>query len=134
MTDDAPTRLAAAFYEALAAGDNRRAAELLGPRVAFFEAPGKPFARADGPSRGGDEAVRRMLAPLGTRTTKPEIVTHELLGFGSAIVALGSFRSRAAGGEPGPTLPYAHIWVFDGAVPLEIRQYAAWLPLTGSRH
>ena len=129
-----PLPRAAVAEDALAAGDDGRAAGLLGPDVTFFEAPGTPFARADGPSHGGDEAVRHMLAPLGAGTTGWEVVTHELLGCGSAIVALGSFRSRATGGEPGPVLPYAHIWMSDRAAPLEIRQHAAWLPLAGPRH
>jgi hypothetical protein len=131
--DGSPGGLAAAFYKALAAGDTARAAELLGPDVTCFDAPGRPFARADGSPRGGDEAVRRMLAPLGTGVTGPEIVTHELLGYGSAILALGSCRSRPLSSEPAPALSFAHVWVFDAAVPRELRQYAAWLPPAGSR-
>jgi hypothetical protein len=132
--EDSPAGLAAAFYEALAAGDTARAAELLGPDVAFFEAPGKPFAHADGPSHGGDEAVRRMLTPLGTGATRPEIATPELLVYGSAIVALGTCRNCLSHGEPGPALSYAHIWVFEGAAVRDLRQYAPWLPYAEPRH
>ena len=98
--DGSPAGTAAGFYEALAAGDTVRAAGLLGPDVAFFEAPGRPFARAGDASQGGDDAVRRILAPLGTGAAGLEVVTHELLEYGSAILALGTLRSRPAGGEP----------------------------------
>ena len=126
--DGSPAGTVVGFYEALAAGDAVRAAELLGPDVAFFEAPGRPFARAGRPSHGGGEALRHILAPLGTGAEAPEIVTHELLEYGSAILALGTLRSRPSGGEPGTALTYAHVWVFEGAAVRELRQYAAWLP------
>jgi hypothetical protein len=127
-TDGSPAGTAAGFYEALAAGDTVRAADLLGPDVAFFEAPGRPFAPAGDASQGGGDAVRRILAPLGTGAAGLEVVTHELLEYGSAILALGTWRRRPAGGEPGRSVAYAHVWVFEGVTLRELRQYAAWLP------
>jgi hypothetical protein len=111
-----------------------RAAELLGPDVAFFEAPGRPFARAGRPSHGGGEALRYILALLGTGAEAPEIVTHEPLQYGSAILALGTWRSRPASGEPGRSVAYAHVWVFEGVALRELRQYAAWLPRAEPHH
>jgi hypothetical protein len=110
-TDGSPAGTAAGFYEALAAG-----------------APGRPFAPAGDASQGGGDAVRRILAPLGTGAAGLEVVTHELLEYGSAILALGTWRRRPAGGEPGRSVAYAHVWVFEGVTLRELRQYAAWLP------
>jgi hypothetical protein len=56
------------------------------------------------------------------------------LQYGSAILALGTLRSRPAGGEPGTALTYAHVWVFEGAAVRDLRQYAAWLPRAEPHH
>jgi ketosteroid isomerase-like protein len=124
--DGDPAAKVTGFYEALEAGDNERAAEILGPDVALSEAPGRPYAPAGGPRRGGGEAVRHILAPLGADVTGLEIVTHELLAYGSTIVALGTYWGHVAGSGSGRKVPFAHVWVFEGTAVRELRQYAAW--------
>jgi ketosteroid isomerase-like protein len=124
--DGGPAAKVTGFYEALEAGDSERAAGILGPDVALSEAPGRPYASADELRRGGDEAVRHILAPLGTGVTGLEIVTHELLAYGSTIIALGTYWSHVPGAGTGRKVPFAHVWVFEGTAVRELRQYAAW--------
>jgi hypothetical protein len=58
--------------------------------------------------------------------TDLEIVTHELLAYGSIVVALGTYRARVAGTGAEITLPYTHVWVFNGEAARELQQYAVW--------
>jgi len=89
-----------AFYAAVGSGDIPAAPARLGETVSWHAAPGMPYAGPE-PYRGAQQVAEHVLGPITADIDGLTLTNHEVLGLGTTVAALGTYKGgirRGAGG------------------------------------
>jgi ketosteroid isomerase-like protein len=110
------------FYGAIADGDAETALGLIPDTLAWHEAAGMPYAGPE-PYHGPAEVAERVLGPINQDVDGLALSDLDFRGLGDSVLVLGRYTGHGRASGVRVDQPFAHIWRFAGATPVEFRQY-----------
>jgi len=102
------------LYTAFGKGDIPAVLAALAPDIHWTEAEGFPYG---GTYIGRDAILQNVFIKLGSEWDGYSAVSHELIGSGDTVIALGEYSGSYKATGKSFKAPFVHVWRFtDGSI------------------
>lgn len=116
------TKLAEAFYGAIAHGDIPTAIGLMDPQIVWNEAENSPYADRS-PYMGIDAALNGVFARLGSEWDGFSATPEQIIDGGDTVVSLGRYRGTYKNTGARLNAQFVHVFTFRDGKIVHFQQY-----------
>lgn len=99
------------LYAAFAQGDVPAVLSAMAPNISWTEAEGFPYG---GTCIGPDAILQNVFMKLGTEWDNYRADSHELVGSGDTVIALGEYSGTYKATGKSFKAPFVHVWRLAG--------------------
>ena len=107
-------------YAAFAHGDIPSVLSVLAPNASWTEAEGFPYG---GTYIGADAVLQNVFMKIGAEWDGFSALTHELVGSGDTVIALGEYSGTYKATGKSFKAPMVHVWKFSGEKVISFTQH-----------